>query len=104
VRWWNVKHPARYAALLADGGSPEADRELLSEAERHTERVMLRLRLATGLPLDLLDEGGAAAAGRAAEDGLLDPVALRMGRAVLTRRGRLLADRVVQALLVGAPA
>ena len=47
-RWWNVKHPARYAALLAAGGSPEAGGEELTAAERHTERVMLRLRLADG--------------------------------------------------------
>ena len=31
VRWWNVKHPARYAALLAAGESPEAGREELTE-------------------------------------------------------------------------
>jgi putative oxygen-independent coproporphyrinogen III oxidase len=104
MRWWNVKHPARYAALLAAGESPEADRELLTDAERHTERVMLRLRLATGLPLDLLGGAGTAAAARAAEDGLLDPVALGDGRAVLTRRGRLLADGVVHALLAPAAA
>jgi oxygen-independent coproporphyrinogen-3 oxidase len=102
VRWWNVKHPARYAARLAADESPEADRELLTNAERHTERVMLRLRLATGLPLALLDGAGAAAAARATEEGLLDPAALAAGRAVLTRRGRLLADRVVHGLLVGA--
>jgi oxygen-independent coproporphyrinogen-3 oxidase len=104
ARWWNVKHPARYAALLAAGESPEADRELLTDAERHTERVMLRLRLATGLPLDLLDGPGVAAARRAAADGLLDPAALDGGRAVLTRRGRLLADGVVHALLASAAA
>ncbi|HYH30921.1 MAG TPA: radical SAM family heme chaperone HemW [Pseudonocardia sp.] len=104
ARWWNVKHPARYAALLAAGESPEAGREQLTDAERRTERVMLRLRLASGLPLDLLDDAGDVAAARAAEDGLLDPAALAGGRAVLTRRGRLLADRVVQDLLVPAPA
>ena len=49
ARWWNVKHPARYAALLAAGESPEAGREELTDAERATERVMLRLRLASGL-------------------------------------------------------
>jgi oxygen-independent coproporphyrinogen-3 oxidase len=102
VRWWNVKHPARYATLLAAGDSPEADRELLTDAERHTERVMLQLRLAAGLPLDLLDGPGVATATRAAADGLLDAVALAAGRAVLTRNGRLLADRVVHDLLAGA--
>ncbi|MFC4942166.1 radical SAM family heme chaperone HemW [Pseudonocardia sp. GCM10023141] len=103
ARWWNVKHPARYATLLAEGNTPEAGREELTESERHTERVMLRLRLASGLPVDLLDEPGRAAAATAAGDGLLDPAALAGGVAVLTLRGRLLADGVVQALLVGTP-
>ena len=103
ARWWNVKHPARYAALLAAGDSPEAGREELTAAERATEQVMLRLRLASGLPLNLLDDAGGAAAARAAADGLLDPVPLAAGRAVLTRRGRLLADAVVHALLAGSP-
>ena len=103
-RWWNVKHPARYAALLAAGESPEAGREELTDAERATERVMLRLRLASGLPLDLLDDAGRAAASRATADGLLDPAVLAAGRAVLTARGRLLADGVVHALFAGTPA
>jgi oxygen-independent coproporphyrinogen-3 oxidase len=92
-RWWNVKHPARYAAAE----NPEADHEVLTPAEQHTERVMLRLRLASGLDLTLLDTAARTEADRAAADGLLD---LRAGRAVLTRRGRLLADRVVQDLLL----
>jgi len=103
TRWWNVKHPARYAALLGAGSSPEAGREELTAAERAMERVMLRLRLASGLPLSLLDAGGRVAAARAAGDGVLDPVALDQGRAVLTRRGRLLADAVVHQLLGGCP-
>ena len=104
-RWWNVKHPARYAALLAAGDSPEAGAEVLTEAERHTERVMLRLRLASGLPLALLDADGRSAAERAAADGLLEligPPSSRTGRCS-PARGRLLADRVVHALLAGAP-
>lgn len=100
TRWWNVKHPARYAAALVAGDSPEAGREQLTPAERHTERVMLRLRLAEGLPLHLLDASGRAAVGRAAADGLLT---LTPERAVLTPRGRLLADGVVHALLAAAP-
>jgi len=99
VRWWNVKHPARYAAALADGGSPEAGREQLTADERHEERVLLGVRLAEGLRLSSLGDGGRAAAVRAAEDGLLDTSSLAAGRAVLTRRGRLLADAVVRALL-----
>ncbi|WP_132429989.1 radical SAM family heme chaperone HemW [Pseudonocardia endophytica] len=101
VRWWNVKHPARYASLLADGASPSDGSEELTDDERYTERVMLRLRLAEGLDLGLLDAPGRAAADRARGEGLLRP--FTGGRAVLTRRGRLLADRVVTDLLTAAP-
>lgn len=100
-RWWNVKHPARYAAALAAGESPAADREVLTDEQRHAERVMLELRLAAGLPVDALDEAGVAAAAGVVVDGLLDPDALHAGRARLTGRGRLLADLVVRSLLTG---
>jgi oxygen-independent coproporphyrinogen-3 oxidase len=96
VRWWNVKHPARYAALVGEGVSPGAGREILTERERYVENVMLRLRLAAGLPLAELDDHGRAAAARAAADGLLE---IAGDRAVLTLRGRLLADAVVRDLL-----
>jgi len=98
VRWWNVKHPARYAAALEAGCSPAAGRELLSAEQRYTERVMLGLRLADGLPVQTLDSLGRAAADRVITDGLL--TATPGCRLVLTRRGRLLADAVVRDLLV----
>ena len=103
VRWWNVKHPARYAAQLAAGESPEAGAEELTAAERQTERIMLRLRLASGLPLGWLDEGARVAVDRAVADGLLELPADARDRAVLTRRGRLLADGVVRALPTTSP-
>jgi putative oxygen-independent coproporphyrinogen III oxidase len=99
VRWWNVKHPAAYAARLAAGRSPAAGRETLSGEQRRVERIMLELRLADGLPAAVLDGAGHIAARAAATDGLLDPAALTSGHAVLTARGRLLADAVVRALV-----
>ncbi|WP_425546412.1 radical SAM family heme chaperone HemW [Amycolatopsis minnesotensis] len=100
VRWWNLKHPARYAATLAEGGSPSAGHEVLTEQDRHLERVMLELRVVEGLPLAALDDAGVAEARAAAAEGLLDPSALdERGRAVLTDRGRLLADGVVRRLV-----
>lgn len=95
VRWWNVKHPARYAALLAEGRSPEAGREVLTDGDRHLERIMLELRLADGLLLEALDADGEREAHSAVADGLLT---LAGDRAVLTSRGRLLADAVVRRL------
>jgi oxygen-independent coproporphyrinogen-3 oxidase len=99
VRWWNVRHPARYAQRLSGGGSPAQAREVLTPAQRHTEDVMLRLRLAGGLELSTLDDIGRARAARARDDGLLESGAFTAGRAVLTLRGRLLADAVVRELV-----
>jgi oxygen-independent coproporphyrinogen-3 oxidase len=99
VRWWNVKHPATYAQRLRDGVTPAHAREVLGADERHTEEVMLRLRLAEGLPLARLTAAGRAAAGSAAEEGLLDRTRWHEGQAVLTLAGRLLADGVVARLV-----
>ncbi|MGN6187584.1 MAG: radical SAM family heme chaperone HemW [Conexibacter sp.] len=96
VRWWNVLHPSTYAARLAEGASPAAGRELLDAQTRRVERVMLELRLADGLPLDLLDDAGRAAAAQAVDDGLATRADDRLR---LTLRGRLLADAVVRSLL-----
>lgn len=96
VRWWNVKHPARYADSVATGGLPAAGWELLTDEERYTERVMLTARLRTGLPLADLDADGRAATARVIADGLAE----RSGdHLILTDRGRLLADAVVRTLL-----
>jgi oxygen-independent coproporphyrinogen-3 oxidase len=99
VRWWNVRHPARYAALLAQDRSPAEAREILDGEQLRFERVMLELRLSTGLSLDVLDGTGRLAAKQAVEDGLLRAGALDQGWCVLTDHGRLLADGVVQRLL-----
>ncbi|AGL15065.1 oxygen-independent coproporphyrinogen III oxidase [Actinoplanes sp. N902-109] len=96
VRWWNVKHPVPYAKRLAEGVSPGLGRELLTAEDRQVEDVMLRLRLAEGLPLTVADPVGAE---KALVNGLLDPAAYERGRAVLTLQGRLLADAVVRDLL-----
>ena len=100
VRWWNVKHPRAYAQRLDAAESPALARELLDERQRYEERVLLRVRLAEGLPLDLLDDEGRRAVAGLVGDGLLDGVAaVRDRRAVLTLRGRLLTDTVVKRLL-----
>jgi putative oxygen-independent coproporphyrinogen III oxidase len=99
VRWWNVKHPGAYAAALAGGRSPGAGRELLTAEDRRVERIMLELRLREGAPLELLHEDGLRAAGRAVRDGLLEAAPYEAGSAVLTLRGRLLADAVIRDLV-----
>ena len=99
VRWWNVKHPTAYAGRIAGGVSPAHAREVLDAETRRVERVLLELRLRDGLDVTVLDDAGRAALPAQVDRGLLDPAALAAGRAVLTLRGRLLADAVVRDLL-----
>lgn len=101
VRWWNVKHPRRYAALLESGKSPAAGRELLTLEEAHLERVMLGVRLREGLDLSVLTRTGRRNVAGMVAAGLLDGRAAIRGRGVLTLRGRLLADTVVRELTDG---
>ncbi|MGW5438444.1 radical SAM family heme chaperone HemW [Nocardia asteroides] len=96
VRWWNIKHPARYADRVALGGLPAAGWEALTEDERYLEHLMLTVRLRTGLPLDTLAPSARPALDRILSDGL---AVLTDERLVLTDRGRLLADGVVRDLL-----
>jgi putative oxygen-independent coproporphyrinogen III oxidase len=98
VRWWNVKHPAAYAARLAASRSPAAARERLTGAMSRMEEIMLRARLAEGLPLSLLRGTAADEAERMVAEALIDPSAHAAGKLVLTLKGRLLADAVVRDL------
>ena len=75
---------------------PVAGFEQLDATSRHTENVLLQIRLRQGLPTELLDEAERERAGVAVEDGLLSREGERL---VLTDRGRLLADGVVRNLL-----
>ena len=98
LRWWNVKHPAAYADRLAGGLHPAADAELLTAEDQALERVMLGLRLRDGLPLAALSDAGRLRAAESVVRGLLEAGPHAAGRAVLTDRGRLLADAVIRDL------
>jgi coproporphyrinogen III oxidase-like Fe-S oxidoreductase len=98
VRWGNALHPTRWAAALREGRSPAAGRETPGVDAARLEHVMLAVRLAEGLELDRLPARARGAAAQAAADGLVEPAPLAEGRAVLTLRGRLLADHVTLTL------
>ena len=91
TRWWNTKHPARYAEQVAAGQLPRADQEVLTVAQRRVEDIMLGIRMRDGLP-----------AGDFAPDvvaTLHDEGLIEVGERIrLTRSGRLLANRVIERL------
>ena len=97
-RYWKTKHPAAWASALASGEPAVAGQEWLTEEERQHEEIMLRLRLRSGLELAVLSKEGLAQAQAATHEGLLDTSAFAQGLAVLTDKGRLLADGLVTRL------
>ena len=95
-RWWNVRTPDRYVALVAAGSPATAGEEVLTDERRRFEGLALSLRTPTGVAGDALPDDPDL-------DGLVERAA---GRAVLTVRGRLLANAVTARLQVtagGAP-
>jgi oxygen-independent coproporphyrinogen-3 oxidase len=93
-RWWNVRTPNRYVQEIDAGHSPMAGEEILTEPQRAFEALTLSLRTRSGVPADAVPDDPDL-------DGLFTSAA---GRAVLTVRGRLLANAVSAKLLVDAPA
>ena len=98
TRSWNVKHPAAWAARVDALESPAHESEALTPVDIAHEEIMLRLRLREGLPLGALSEDGLQEAKQAVLDGLLDSAKFDGDLAVLTFKGRLLADGLVARL------
>ncbi|MFW2582459.1 radical SAM family heme chaperone HemW [Corynebacterium amycolatum] len=100
TRFYNVKHPARYAATISGGELPIKDSEGLTAENRHTEKIMLGLRLAEGIDANLLGEDELGKARRQAEAGMVEFVSVDCGQRIqLTNRGRLLADAIIVDIL-----
>lgn len=83
-RWWNVRTPERYLALVAAGEPTIAADEHLEPEDRRIEGLQLALRTREGVPADAVPDD-------ADLDGLVER---RGGRATLTLTGRLLANEV----------
>jgi len=102
VRWWNVKHPSAYSGKLVEGVSPAAGRETLDDRTRLEERILLEIRVESGLSVDqakaVNPEAGKLIAGFIADE-LVDPGSALRGTLKLTLKGRLLADSLVRQLL-----
>ncbi len=90
-RWWNVRTPDRYVAALGGGRPAQSGEEVLTDEQRWFEAMALALRTPSGVPLDALPDDPDL-------DGLVDR---STGRAVLTVRGRLLANAVTTRLVGG---
>ena len=89
-RWWNVRTPERYIDAVASGANARGGEEVLSDEQWAFERLALALRTSAGVPAEAVPD-----------DPDLDGLVERRGaRAVLTMRGRLLANEVTVRLRV----
>lgn len=88
-RWWNLRTPERYIAAVDAGETTEASGETLDAETRRLEGLQLALRMREGVGIDAFTPDDLA---ELSEIGLLEVTG--DGRAVLTRRGRLLANAV----------
>ncbi|HEY3943532.1 MAG TPA: radical SAM family heme chaperone HemW [Acidimicrobiales bacterium] len=92
-RWWNQRRPERYIEAVEAGRSPVAGEEQLDGGRRRFERLALSLRTPAGVPSGALPDLSE----------LAPLVERRGGRAVLTVRGRLLANAVTALLCPEEP-
>ena len=92
-RFWNIRTPERYMAAIASDHSPVAGEERLDSDQRLLESLELAVRTREGVDAAALPDDGTLA-------GL---VARDAGRAVLTLRGRLLANEVACRLRAPTP-
>ncbi len=92
VRWWNEKLPRIWSERLAAGNSPANAREVLDASTQRVEEIMLKMRLADGMPISILEN---RVVEHVEKDGL---AVVQNGNLVLTLQGRLLADRVIDLL------
>lgn len=99
-RFWNVKHPNLYKERVLANHSPVADSEVLEELQIESERLMLSLRLPSGVDKQSLNELQLAELSSYVESGHLDQANWNQGRATLTLDGRLIADRILRQILL----
>ena len=99
-RFWNVKHPNLYKERVLANQSPVADSEVLEELQIESERLMLSLRLPSGVDKQSLNEPQLAELSSYVESGHLDQANWNQGRATLTLDGRLIADRILRQILL----
>jgi oxygen-independent coproporphyrinogen-3 oxidase len=91
-RWWNVRPPEEYLALVEAGRLPVGGEERLEPSDAYLEEVFLRLRILEGIPSSWVEPAKAAPF---LESGLLRD---DDGALVPTERGLLLLNELVLGL------
>jgi len=100
LRWWNVKHPNLYKTKILGNESPKLDQEILEPMQIESERLMLSIRLPSGISKDSLSIEQVKTLEPYLESGALDLHKWGAGSVSLSLTGRLIADRIVREILL----
>ena len=76
------------------------EQEILTSEQARDERIMLQIRLATGIALESLSEIEQGALRSYLNDGYLLDAAWERGSVTLSKTGRLISDRIVREILL----
>jgi oxygen-independent coproporphyrinogen-3 oxidase len=99
-RWWNVKHPNLYKTKITNNESPVLDQEILEPIQIESERLMLSIRLPSGVSKESLSNEQLKILQPYVESGALDLNNWSAGSVSLSLNGRLIADRIVREILL----
>jgi oxygen-independent coproporphyrinogen-3 oxidase len=100
MRWWNVKHPNLYKSKISVNESPKLDQEILEPMQIESERLMLSIRLPSGISKDSLSSEQVKTLEPYLDSGALDLDKWGAGSVSLSLTGRLIADRIVREILL----
>jgi oxygen-independent coproporphyrinogen-3 oxidase len=84
-RYWNVRTPDRYIAMIREGSRPLGGEEFLDEPTQRFEQDSLAIRTRRGVPLEAFDS----------LEEIAHLVEVENGRVTLAPSGRLLANQVI---------
>jgi oxygen-independent coproporphyrinogen-3 oxidase len=90
-RYWNVRTPDRYVAMVREGERPLGGEEFLDATTQQFERDSLALRTRRGVPVEAFES----------LDEIAHLVRVRDGQVTLAPEGRLLANQVIVRLRSG---
>lgn len=99
-RFWNVKHPNSYKEKIQKNELPIQDSEILQASQIESERLMLSIRLTSGIETKSLNNQQIQDLSTYVKTGHLNQSDWQNGRATLTLNGRLIADRIVREILL----
>jgi len=99
-RWWNVKHPSTYQQKIFKDEIPELSSEILTSENLADEFVMLQIRRRAGIQLSALTDLQINRAELFLGSGHLEEKSWSEKKLVLSKEGRLIADRIVRELVL----